>query len=157
MVRPRSMITFTLLVFAALSCSSSLEPLGKVTLLVTNASCLPGPCRAEEVLAFPGNQPNTPGGYWSLDLGTVTGPELCITIPESATFRVIGINAHGSADTTKFIWSRVLPVTLGVQAPSDSRIFASPSTAGFVPATAAGWHTTLPGDSEVVPGQPCIS
>lgn len=85
----------------------------------------------------------------------MSGPELCVTIPVSATFRIIGVNADGSADTTKFTWTSALPVTLGVQPLSSSRIFASPSTSGFVPATAAGWSTTLPGESQVVPGQPC--
>lgn len=154
MVRVR-LIVLASLVFAALSCSSSLDPRSGTALLVVNGSCVAGLCSSQEVLAFPSNQPNTPGGYWSLDLGTMSGPELCVTIPASATFRVIGVNADGSADTTKFIWTSALPVTLGVQPPSSSRIFASPSTSGFVPATAAGWSTTLPGESQVVPGQTC--
>ena len=155
MMRVRCVIATPLLVFAALSCSSSLEPRSGITLLVTNGSCTPGPCSSQEVLAFPSNQPNTPGGYWSVDLGTMSGPELCITLPPSATFRVIGVNADGSADTTKVIWTTAMPVTLGAQAPSASRIFASPSTSGFVPATATGWSITLPGGSQVVPGQGC--
>ena len=116
---------------------------------------MPGPCTSQEVLAFPTNQPNTPGGFWSLDLGTMSAPQLCITIPASATFRVIGLNADGSADTTKFIWTTELPVTLGVQGPSASRIMASPSTSEFVPATASGWSITLPGGSRVVPAATC--
>jgi hypothetical protein len=155
MVRNRCVIAIPPLVFAALSCSSSLEPRGDITLLVANGSCLPGPCSSQEVLAFPSNQPNTPGGNWSLDLGTMSGPELCITFPASATFRVIGLNDDGSADTTKLMWTTALPVTLGVQAPSASRISASPSTSGFVPAMAAGWSITLPGESQVVPGSAC--
>lgn len=154
MVRVR-LIALAPLVFAALSCSSSLESRSGITLLVVNGSCAAGLCSSQEVLAFPSNQPNTPGGYWSLDLGTMSGSELCVTIPASATFRVIGVHPDGSADTTKFIWTSALPVTLGVQAPSASRIFASPSTSGFVPAMAAGWSTTLPGGSQVVPGQTC--
>jgi hypothetical protein len=149
----RFVASASLLVFAA--CSSSVEPRSGITLLVANGSCMPGPCSSQEVLAFPSNQPNTPGGYWSLDLGTMSAPELCITIPASATFRVIGINADSSADTTEFIWTTALPVRLGVQAPSASRIFASPSTSKFVPATAAGWSITLPGGSHVVPASAC--
>lgn len=156
-MRIRYVIAVPSLVLAALSCSSSLDAPGNITLLVTNPSCLSGPCSAQEVLAFPGNQPHTPGGYWSLDLGTMTGFSLCVTIPTSATFRVIGVNPDGSADTTRFVWTTALPVALGVQAPSSSRILASPSTSGFVPAMAAGWSITLPGGSQAVPTSPCSS
>jgi len=141
--------------FLLAACSSSVEPRSGITLLVTNGTCMAGPCSSQEVLAFPSNQPNTPGGSWSLDLGTMSAPQLCITIPASATFRVISLNADGSADTTKFTWTTELPVTLGVQAPSTSRILASPSTSKFVPATAAGWNITLPGGSQVVPASTC--
>ena len=110
----RRMIAISPLVLAALSCSSSLEPKSNVTLLVTNASCAPGPCMAQEVLAFPSNQPETPGGDWSLDLGTMTGPQLCVTIPISATFLV-----SGPGETTTFDWTTAKPVSLGVQQPSE--------------------------------------
>jgi hypothetical protein len=143
----------SLLLLAA--CSSSVAPRSGITLLVTNGTCIPGPCSSQEVLAFPGNQPNTPGGSWSLDLGTMSAHQLCITIPASATLRVIGLDADGSADTTQFTWTTELSVTLGVQAPSTSRILASPSTSTFVPATAAGWSITLPGGSQVVPASTC--
>lgn len=147
------LVSASLLLLAA--CSSSVEPRSDITLLITNGTCMPGPCSSQEVLAFPSNQPNTPGGSWSLDLGTMSAPRLCITIPASATFSVTSLNADGSADTTKFIWSTELPVTLGVQTPATSRILASPSTSRFVPATAAGWSITLPGSSQVVPASTC--
>jgi hypothetical protein len=150
-VRLGRMIAISPLVLAALSCSSSLEPKGNVTLLVMNASCAPGPCIAQEVLAFPSNQPETPGGDWSLDLGTMTGPQLCVTIPISATFLV-----SGPGETTTFDWNTAKPVSLGVQQPSEARIFASPSTSAFVPATAAGWRITLPGGTQAVQGAACM-
>ena len=125
----RRLITIPSLMLAALSCSSSLEPRSNVTLLVTNGSCDPGPCSVQEVLAFPSNQPKTPGGFWSVDLGTMSGPRLCVTIPISATFVV-----SGPGETTKFVWNTAKPVALGVQPPSVSRILASPSTSEFVPA-----------------------
>ena len=112
-MRLRRLIAIPPLMLAALSCSSSLEPTSNVTLLVTNGSCDPGPCSAERVLAFPSNQPNTPGGDWSLDLGTMTGPQLCVTIPISSTFRVIG-----PGETTTFVWNTAKPVSLGVWPPS---------------------------------------
>lgn len=157
MVRPGGLIAIAVLVFAALSCSSSLQPSASIRLLVTNGSCVPGPCSPQEVLAFPSNQPNTPGGYWSIDLGTMTGSALCVTLPESATFLVIGVGSSGPSDTTKFIWTTALPVALGALAPSGSRLQASPTTSGFVPAKAAGWSVNLPGGSQVLPVQPCTS
>lgn len=146
----RRSIAIPSLMLAALSCSSSLEPKSNVTLLVTNASCNPGPCSAQEVLAFPSNQPKTPGGLWSVDLGTMTGPQLCVTIPISATFVV-----SGPGETTTFVWNTAKPVALGAQAPSVSRVFASPSTSEFVPAAAAGWSITLPGETPAVQGTAC--
>ena len=150
-----SSFAIPLLVFGALSCSSSVEPRGAITLLVTNSTCLPGPCSTQEVLVFPSNQPHTPGGYWSLDLGPMTGSELCVTLPESATFLVIGVSYTNPPDTTRFIWTTAMPVALGVQAPNTSRLTASPTTSGFVPATSAGWSITLPGGSQAIPGHSC--
>jgi len=149
-MRLRRLIAISPLMLAVVSCSSSLEPKSDVTLLVTNGSCDPGPCRAQQVLAFPSNQPNTPGGDWFVDLGTMTGPQLCVTIPISATFVV-----SGPGETTKFVWNTAKPVALGVEAPSESRFEASPSTSAFVPATAAGWSITLPGGGRAVQGPAC--
>ena len=151
----RFLVTMSLISLTALSCSSPVEPRAGVTLLVTNGTCVPGPCSSQEILAFPGNQPHTPGGYWSLDLGTLSASELCVTIPATATFRIIGVNSDGSADTTKVTWTSAMPLALGAQPPSDSRILASPSTSGFVPATSTGWTVTLPNASAVVPATPC--
>jgi hypothetical protein len=146
----RRLIAIASLIFAANSCSSSLEPRSGVRLLVTNATCAPGPCSAQEVLAFPSNQPETPGGDWSIDLGTMTGPQLCVTIPLSATFTVAG-----PGDVTEFVWNTAKPVSLGVRSPSDGPLQASPSTPAFVPAAAAGWSITLPGQAQPVQGAAC--
>ena len=139
-----------LLVLVAASCSSSVEPRSGVTLLIKNASCTPGPCSTQEVLAFPINQPHTPGGLWSLDLGTMAGPQLCVVIPTSSTFSVIG-----PAETTKFVWNTAKPMSLGVKPESASYVDASPSTSEFVPATAAGWSITLPGGAQAVQDTAC--
>ena len=127
----------------ALACSS-LAPRAGVTLLVTNGTCSAGSCSPLEILGFPDNQPRTPGGLWSVDLGPLTGPAACVTFPLSAKFLVIG-----GADTTTYLWTTALPLSLGAQPPSASRILASPSTSSFVPATAAGWSATLPGPATV--------
>ena len=144
-----------LLVVAVLACSSVVDPKSDITLLVTNSSCSTGRCDSLEVLGFPSNQPRTPGGFWSIDLGLLTTPEACFTLPPSATFRVIGVNADGSRDTTTFTWTSADALSLGVQDPSGFRIFASPSTTAFVPATAAGWTITFPTGSQPSPSSAC--
>jgi len=142
-------------VLAGLACSSTLGPRSGITLLATNSSCLTGPCDSLAVLAFPSNQPNTPGGYWSVNLGLLTTAEACFKLPPSATFRIIGENTDGSRDTTTLTWTSADPVSLGAPAASASRIQARPSTAAFVPATAAGWRITFPADSRASPGPVC--
>jgi len=143
------------LLLAGLACTSAVEPRTGVTLLVTNGTCASGRCDALEVLAFPSDQPLTPGGYWSLDLGLLTLPQACFTFPPSATARVIGLHADGTADTVTYTWTPAKSLALGVQTPSSSRIQASPSTAPFVPALAAGWRLTLPTDSLAIPAPAC--
>ena len=133
----------------ALACSSTVGPSSAVTLRVTNGTCVQGQCDSLEVLGFPSTQPNTPGGLWSLDLGTITGQDACFTIPPSATFRIIG------SDTVTITWTRALGLSLGTIAPSASRFQAGPSTGDFVPAQASGWSVTLPGGTQPVGAEPC--
>ena len=143
------------LLFAALSCSSSVEPHSDVTLLVTNGTCVSGRCDSLEVLGFPSNQPATPGGFWSVDLGLITTPQACFTLPASATFHVIGENGDGTADTLTYTWTSASALALGAQPPSSSRIQASPNTTAFVPADAAGWRITFPTESKATPSAAC--
>ena len=141
----RLFVALPLILVAALSCSSVVEPRSGVTLLVTNGSCLSGRCDSIEVLGFPDNQPRTPGGYWSVALGLITGSQGCLTLPPSATFRVIGVHNDGTADTTVYTWTPAASLSLGSIAPAGNRLQATPTTAAFVPANAAGWRVTLPG------------
>ena len=136
----------------ALACSSTVAPRSGVTLLVTNATCSAGSCSPLEILGFPDNQPQTPGGLWSIDLGLLTGPGACVTLPLSAKFLIIG-----GADTTTYLWTTALPLSLSVQPLSASRIFASPGTSSFVPAAAAGWRATLPGVAQVSASPVCAT
>jgi hypothetical protein len=145
------------LVFVALSCSSIDAPRSGVTLLVTNETCLAGPCDSLRVLAFPSVQPNTPGGLWSLDLGLITTSQACFTLPPTATFRVIGVREDGTADTTTFTWTNAKSLSLGTLRPSSSRIQAGPSTSAFVPAKAAGWRISVPTGSQATPSSACAS
>ena len=155
MTRCHAWSALRFLLLTALACSSSVEPRSNVRLLVTNGTCGSSSCSPLQVLAFPSNQPRTPGGLWSIDLGLITAPSACLTLPSSATFRVIGVSNDGTkGDTTTFAWTTAVPLSLGAQPPSASRIFAAPTTSSFVPATAPGWSATLPGPS-VSPTQAC--
>lgn len=147
--------TLSLIVVATLACSSSLEPRSGVTLLVTNGTCQAGHCDSLRVLGFPSNQPNTPGGEWSLDLGLITTSQACFTLPPTAVFYVIGVREDGGADTTSFSWTNAKSLSLGTLSPSSSRISASPSTTSFVPADAAGWQITVPGGSQPTSSSAC--
>lgn len=147
--------TISLIVFATISCSSSVEPRSGVTLLVTNGTCQGGHCDSLRVLGFPSNQPNTPGGLWSLELGLVTTSQECILLPPAAVFRVIGVHDGGGADTTTFRWTNANSLSLGAQPPSESQIVASPSTTTFVPADAAGWQITVPGGAQPTSSSAC--
>jgi hypothetical protein len=148
-MRLQSLIAISTLVFGSLSCSSTLEPRSNVTLLVTNASCALGPCATLAVLAFPAAAGSS-GGPWSLNLGTMTGSQICITIPTSSTF-----TANDAGDITKTVWNTAEPMALGAEPPAANYFQASPSTSDFVPATAAGWSITLPGGTQAVPGPSC--
>jgi hypothetical protein len=146
-----------LFLFISVSCSTAVEPRSGVTLLVTNATCEAGRCDALRVLGFPGDQPNTPGGMWSLDLGLITGSQACLTLPPSATFRVIGASPDGTTTTTTYTWTTAKSLSLSALPSGDSRLQAGPSTAAFVPARAGGWTITVPGGSAVTPSSPCTS
>lgn len=145
----------TALPLITLACSSPAAPPGDVTLQVTNGTCRVASCDTLEVLAFPSTQPNTPGGLWSISLGLVGGPVACLSIPPSATFRIIGWHEDGTSDTTKIVWTRHLALSLGAQPPSWSRLQAAPSAGAFVPAEAPGWKITFPGGSEALPAAAC--
>lgn len=67
-------------ILLALSCSSTTEPGPPVTLLVWNATCSAGDCASIQIRAFPKNQPQTPAGLWSLDLGTASSAITCLAV-----------------------------------------------------------------------------
>ena len=145
------------LLLGVFACSSPVEPRSGITLLVTNRPCQAGQCAAVRVLGFPSNQPLTPGGNWSLDLGLLTGPSACLSIPASGIFRVIGVSSDGTkADTTTYNWTSADRFSLGAQPESASRFTAAPSTGEFVPSGAAGWSVTLPGAGPISSGPACV-
>jgi len=139
-IRPQQALL--LLLLAAPACSSTTEPLPAVSLLVTNTTCDMGHCTPLQILGFPSNQPHTPGGLWSIDLGIVTGPTGCLSLPPSGTFRVTDASTGA---TTTYTWTVSDPLALGAETDPDERLRAQPSTSPFVPATAAGWSIAFPG------------
>jgi hypothetical protein len=143
--------------FGAAECSTSaVDPQAGSTLLVVNGTCTAAGCEVLHVLGFPtANQPATPGGLWSLDLGTTDARQVCLAIPPSATFRVVGQRAAGGSDTVVTTWTSALPLALGLVSPGLTSFQAAPSTRTFIPAQARGWRITLPGDSTAVPAEPC--
>ena len=151
----RALLRVPLILLAIISCAGAVEPRSGVTLLVTNGTCQATQCDSLRVLGFPSNQPQTPGGMWSLDLGLITSSQACFTLPPSATFLVIGMRTDGGADTTKYTWTTAKALSLGALPPSSSRIQASPNTTAFVPATAAGWRITVPTESQATPSSAC--
>ncbi len=147
-------IPLFLLLAGALACSSATQPRANVTLLVTNTTCTPGPCTPLRIRAFPGMdvQPRTPGGLWSLDVGTVTTASACLTLPSTAGFYVI---AAATNDTTTFTWTNADPMALGALGPTESALQASPDTREFVAAGAQGWSVALPGGATLAPADAC--
>ncbi len=142
----------------ALACSSPAAPGADITLLVVNGTCRTGRCEPLVILGFPSNQPHTPGGFWSLDLGVVTGSSACLTLPPSAVFRVIGISDDGlTADTTTYTWTTADPLSLAAEPAFSSFFPTAPTTSAFVPARAAGWSVTLPDGSRANPARSCTS
>jgi hypothetical protein len=141
-------IVFLLSLFA---CSSGVEPrFSSATLLVENTTC-DSTCAPIQILGFPTNQPNTPGGFWSINIGVLTTRSGCFTIPASSTFRII---SNGVTEKT-FAWTLLNPLALGALLPRATALQALPSTAAFVPATAAGWKVSLPGGVGLLATEGC--
>lgn len=138
-----------------LACSSATEPRLGVTLLVTNGTCQADHCDPLRVLGFPSNQPRTPGGMWSVDLGTIATSQACFVLPPTATFRVTGARSDGGSETTTYKWSTMNSLSLGAIPVSSSTIQAGPSTAQFVPGIAPGWRVTVPGETKVTVSSAC--
>ena len=143
---------FATLSILADGCAAALSEPGPVKLLVTNTTCGTNGCTAFHVLAFPENQPNTPGGFWSVDLGEVTTASACLTIPATATFT---ITDAGTGATKTLTWTTRKNVSVGTRILGQSAIHASPSTGTFVPAAQAGWRAALPGNAIPTLDAPC--
>lgn len=148
---PKALLGIALL---ASACSSSLEPVPRddVRLLVTNRSCDPGPCTPLRIFGFPNDQPHTPGGLWSIELGVVSGPTACFVLPASRAFT---ITEEPSGKQTIHRWTTADGLALGAQTLTDNRLLATPSTGEFVPASTLAWSVAFPGPSEALPASTC--
>jgi hypothetical protein len=124
----------------AAGCSSNMDPVLPVTVLVHNTTCDIGPCVPVHVLAFPHDQPLTPGGLWSIDLGLLGSASGCLLLPPSATFTVRGPEGVEA----RLNWQPGDRVSLGTILPGQSQLMASPSTSEFVPSDSRGWTVDLP-------------
>lgn len=133
----------------AVPASSSPAP----TVLVLNGNCTAGHCDSVEILAFPANPPIVPAGRWSLDLGLMTGPQLCVRLPLAARF-VVSAPVDGVMRSDTTVWTPSVSVALGFVAPSESHWHAGPTTGEFLPASSPGWRATLPG-SQVASDAAC--
>jgi hypothetical protein len=88
-----------------------------------------------------------------LDLGVITTPSACVTLPRTAAFYVIEVPGN---DTTTFTWTTAKPVSLGAQAASlGTVVLTLTATDTFVPMSASGWSVDLPGGTKAVPAAPC--
>lgn len=152
----RRIVAPTLLVIAA-ACSSSVAPRSGVTLLVTNETCATGTCDSLRILAFPSVQVNTPAGSWAIDLGLVSTPQACLTIPATARFLVVGVNDDGSRDTTTIGWSNAQAMRLGALPPRTTPSDTHATSGEFIPAAAAGWSIDVPAGTSAVSAAACHS
>ena len=141
-----STLPVLLLVFA---CTSPTGPGPSGTLLVTNATCNLGQCSSFQVRGFWTHQPvYTPGGRWSMYLGTVSTEYACLTLPGVDSFRV-----GSPTEMTTYYWTSRDSLSLGILEPGELFWKATPSE--FVPANSAGWSITLPGGTAVTPANVC--
>lgn len=146
---------FAPVLFAVVACTGSTSErggTGTVTIRVTNTTCTSDNCAPLHILAFPDNQPLTPGGYWSLDLGIVSTRSACLTLPDHATFIV-----SGPSDKVTYTWTSADRVSLGAISTSESRIQAHPSTDSFVPTESSGWEIAMPNGGRVTAAGECAS
>lgn len=149
---PSSIIRSTMVMAVALAiygCTASTGPTTEVTLAVSNTTCLSGVCRAIQVRAYPAEQPSTPGGLWSIEVGVVSGAAACLVLPTSGTFKV------GDAEGVTYEWTLQDSVALGAIEESTPLGGRKPSTNYFVPASASGWTVGLPGAAAVVASGAC--
>ena len=142
----------SVLLASVAACRSTTAPPSPVSLFVQNGSCTSTGCDTVYVAAVPNTQPGTPGGIWVFNLGMVTGPSACLSIPGARTFRII---AQPSGHETRIEWTTADTLYLGLTRIPMSRMDGIPNNPGFSPAAATGWSITFPTDSVPTPTASC--
>lgn len=118
------------------------------TLLVTNATCTPGPCmrfqvRGDASLLVPGDPPS---GF--MLIGSVDSASACLRFPTSWTI--------GRDSTLWTVWT--VSDHMWLVASTGSGALPLGYTTDFVPGSSPGWRVTLPsgfGSAAPVPVEPC--
>lgn len=110
------------------------------TLLVSNATCDPGPCVPLEIRGF-APKFTVPGqpAWGFVRLGTVTGRTTCLSFPPSWT-----ITVTGPSDTTAITWTVDDPITVSA---ITSRLEVLGAGREMVPSGSPGWSVTFGGTS----------
>lgn len=151
---PRPLRTVVLAALVPLlGCSIFESTDGSPTLLVHNTTCDPGPCVPLVVYAFPEDQPQTPGGPWTIEVGWAFEAFTCLELPSKKDFRVQ--NADTGVITTVSTWTLGDPLAIGSKFAYESSFAKAPSTATFRPSTSGGWRVTLPDGGAVLEDAAC--
>lgn len=115
------------------------------TVLITNATCNPGPCESFEVRGMVPKflVPGQSVGF--LDLGPVDSATACLRFPGKLTLTVIGPRmgqtSVGPGDTTVVTWTPDDSISLHAV---RSLFVLGRTTAQFAPASSPGWSVALP-------------
>ena len=135
-------VSTSVLLLLALACTptTGVDASGPLpSILVTNGTCGSGGCAPLEIRAFPGSQPRTPGGFWSVALGTVAQEQACLRLHRADTFRVIGERVDAPPDTTYIVWRVGDAISLAGLEAGASALQARPGTEPFKPRMGSGW------------------
>ncbi len=149
-----SFVLGTLLGCASADISDGSQAAASATIYVTNSACASAPCGPIDVLAFPSNNPNVPGGAWRFSLGRMTTPTACFSIPKHEAFYITSTDMYGYGHTDSVVWTPSIRLSLAAVPPDSNQLQLSASTSGFVPSSASGWAVSFP-DGQITSRTAC--